>query len=1567
MKSSRFWAIFLTGILVFSTISNDYIMTVNAEETDCIEQEVFSSADSSEVEEADGEEEAFTVDGEEAGEAGEEAQGGGEEAGEAGEEAQGDGEEAGEAGEAGEEALTDGENAGEGGEEALEGGENAGEGGEEALVDGEEAGEEAEEALTDDAESEDVEAELPEGKKTEAGKGSAEEEIVYPAISASDCGVTVEAPEGAFPDGTTVKISEVTVSAGELGLNEDECEEIRAWDVTFYYNDEEIQPKDGKVVSVNLNIDGMGDDVEAYHIHDGAVSEIQIDEEGTVSTSTFSLLAAVAKGKKEDDSDKDDENDPAGVIETVITGSDNSGNGDPGNSGDHFSLAVGETKTFNLSGVSNLVSVNNAEEINTSGCASAEIKGNSISITGLKESDQTNLKIYYTYTKKNGKNKTANKIVHIKVTSASEPEVIETEYTVKWLDADKTNEVSLKPDVTRTGTVGRSAEATDADKADIVKGDATYKYVAAQSTSSIEALSSVATDNVITLYFKKQPKKVDYTVYWLDKSNNNKEIKKETRKGNEGETAAIKDADKVLEHYEFVESNPENGKITLVDGTNEIKLYFRSEYGDLETSYIVYFQIHDRSGEYVNAGYDKYIKPEYKSLSKEKGGSVRKMVSDFKNAGIGTLDDNNRTLRIPLTDADEASIVLSTPAAFDSYVAKVRSHNFDITLYEYEVSDITKKNSNIVIHYDVVPMEVPEEEKTAYTVKFFYQNYENDEYVEDESKQIKKTDQRIGSAVTYKADQYETINGVLYKLKEVVGIEALSADEEENIVEVYYDMYYKNKKREGKVEVWYSLLYPGMPYPSAPKRDDVAKYYPTQQNGNIRQGLWKGTGDILPVGTWSVFKLYNDDGTLDENGVADTLAEYNVHMDPSAQTEFDAYLSSFDRGDKKAKVVWYTYKNDDERYTSAWFVNGYIIYADGSKIEDNLVVYDQNYTSEAYPNGNTFTDTDLPADKKTSYVIKSYAATGLADREGYRFLGWSLDKNASSPDPRYDPDDTITDLNTYYTFYAIWEKKAEITVYADSAEKTYDKTELKHHKVRSVEGLPEGWEVTEYYFSTASTVTEPGSADNVIEKATVYDASGEPASADLYDITFVPGTLKVTADIKVYAQSAEKKYNKEELICHEIEKVEGLPEGWTIPDDSVVFSADSRITEPGSVPNVITSASVNDASGEPASEDLYKIEFIPGTLKITGDVGDLKAKVKVVGYKGVYDGEEHGAEVFVTGQGINSGADAAVASDEKTSAQYIVSKASSDTTRTNVGDVAATVSELEIKDAATGEVVTDKFDLDYDYTESMISITPAPFSVVTESKTKVDDGTPLTASGSYEGLVPRDKAKADALESAGNKFFEVTGKQVGVGFSENTFVLNWDLLDKETADAVATFAVSDGSGSMKDNYTVVPTVGTLTIVPRDEEPDTPVTPDTPDTPDDKPKPKKPKKPNTPATDNTPDTPVTPDDTSDTPDILDITDTPVTPALPLVNIIDTPVPLQGTVPQVLGARRMKAVLGADRKPQVLGARRAETGDESMMGTWGALSLCSLAGFWAYLLYLKKRRMMEALAQGGDQND
>ena len=87
--------------------------------------------------------------------------------------------------------------------------------------------------------------------------------------------------------------------------------------------------------------------------------------------------------------------------------------------------------------------------------------------------------------------------------------------------------------------------------------------------------------------------------------------------------------------------------------------------------------------------------------------------------------------------------------------------------------------------------------------------------------------------------------------------------------------------------------------------------------------------------------------------------------------------------------------------------------------------------------------------------------------------------------------------------------------------------------------------------------------------------------------------------------------------------------------------------------------------------------------------------------------------------------------------------------------------------------------------EGTITINKAQLTVVTESATKVYDGTILTAGGTLTGLVNGEKATLN-----------VTGSQTNVGSSNNTYTISW-----ETAK--------------ESNYEVSETVGTLTVTQKD--------------------------------------------------------------------------------------------------------------------------------------------------------
>ncbi|SCY83035.1 hypothetical protein SAMN02910292_03119 [Lachnospiraceae bacterium XBB2008] len=258
MNKARFWAVFMTCLLVFSTFTNDFIVA-NAEIPDVIEQdapapaysdgiEQDASAPANSLEEGGAESYSFTLD-DEGGEAGE---GSGE-----GEDLTDDG------------LTDDGKNAYEDGEEALE---------------GESEGEGEGEGLTDDCEkvSED------------------EEEVSYPAkdfgiFYADDVSVTISAPEGAFPEGTTVSVQAISGeqfrSKAEVIADDDEVVvDIFAVDITFTYNGEPIEPK--KAVSVSFSrLNLSGDDLTVVH-EDEVLSDGENTSSVDVTVPSFSPVYA---------------------------------------------------------------------------------------------------------------------------------------------------------------------------------------------------------------------------------------------------------------------------------------------------------------------------------------------------------------------------------------------------------------------------------------------------------------------------------------------------------------------------------------------------------------------------------------------------------------------------------------------------------------------------------------------------------------------------------------------------------------------------------------------------------------------------------------------------------------------------------------------------------------------------------------------------------------------------------------------------------------------------------------------------------------------------------------------------------------------------------------------------------------------------------------------------------------------------------------------------------------------------------------------------------------------------
>ena len=162
-------------------------------------------------------------------------------------------------------------------------------------------------------------AESPEDTPTpeDAEEEQTEETVKMPAQtfrgSAGGVTVVVSAPEGAFPEGTAMKVSAVSqtevMDAVQQAVDE-EVVRVRAVDITFYDKDgKEIQPK--KNVTVSMRASGMdaSQDHEVVHIgDDGDASVVGADVSGNSAnfqSKDFSIYVIAEMGTSEEDTEEE--------------------------------------------------------------------------------------------------------------------------------------------------------------------------------------------------------------------------------------------------------------------------------------------------------------------------------------------------------------------------------------------------------------------------------------------------------------------------------------------------------------------------------------------------------------------------------------------------------------------------------------------------------------------------------------------------------------------------------------------------------------------------------------------------------------------------------------------------------------------------------------------------------------------------------------------------------------------------------------------------------------------------------------------------------------------------------------------------------------------------------------------------------------------------------------------------------------------------------------------------------------------------------------------------------------
>ena len=147
-------------------------------------------------------------------------------------------------------------------------------------------------------------------------ESESETEVLMPAQeftqTAGSTVVTVSAPEGAFPEGTTMKavpVSADTVVAAvedQVAAEGKEIVDVVAVDITFYDKDgKEIQPAADVAVSFgNVPVSEAAEEAAVYHIDDAANAEVVAevapeDTEATFQAGSFSTYALVRAASAE--------------------------------------------------------------------------------------------------------------------------------------------------------------------------------------------------------------------------------------------------------------------------------------------------------------------------------------------------------------------------------------------------------------------------------------------------------------------------------------------------------------------------------------------------------------------------------------------------------------------------------------------------------------------------------------------------------------------------------------------------------------------------------------------------------------------------------------------------------------------------------------------------------------------------------------------------------------------------------------------------------------------------------------------------------------------------------------------------------------------------------------------------------------------------------------------------------------------------------------------------------------------------------------------------------------------
>ncbi len=316
------------------------------------------------------------------------------------------------------------------------------------------------------------------------------------------------------------------------------------------------------------------------------------------------------------------------------------------------------------------------------------------------------------------------------------------------------------------------------------------------------------------------------------------------------------------------------------------------------------------------------------------------------------------------------------------------------------------------------------------------------------------------------------------------------------------------------------------------------------------------------------------------DGTALTKNTYSIAGLPEGFTAVVTVSGSIkDAGSAENKVTSVTIKKDGENVTDQF--SGIETVSGTLTVTKRTVTLKSESASKAF-DGTPLTKPDVivGGDRFVDGEISSLKATGTITKAGSVTNTIEYTENGRFKADNY----TITKDEGTLT---ITQNENAIVVNAKNAEKKYDGNPLAKNEA-DVTGLPEGYTAK---VTVTGSITDAGTADNVVGDVIIRDASGNDVTDQFKTITKNNGTLTVTKrSVTLTSESVSREYDGIALTAPNVTMTgDGFVTG-----EVTDLKATGTITNVGSVTNSIA---YTEGTGFKAGN--YEIKKSEGTLTIT--------------------------------------------------------------------------------------------------------------------------------------------------------------------------------------------------------------------------------------------------------------------------------------------------------------------------------------------------------------------------------